>query len=85
MTKPTYEQIIIAKAVKELGIDRPVLRVDQVGEGQFELVLLGGDVVAWPPVSDSVGPQLPSPSQGEGQGEGKSPTPPKPKKGRGKK
>ncbi len=48
MKKPTFEQILIAKVVKELGIDRPVLRVDQVGEDQYQLVLLGGDVVDWP-------------------------------------
>ena len=38
----------IAKALAELGIDRPYMQARMVGS-RIELSLYGGDVVFWPP------------------------------------
>jgi hypothetical protein len=63
-------------AIKDLAIDRPVMRVEPLEDGSVRLFLYAGGFVDWPP--DSVGAD-PSGTEGTGSvgpGEGKS-SPPK--------
>jgi hypothetical protein len=38
----------LEKALKELGINVPVMRVDQLPDGRFRLFLYGGHTADWP-------------------------------------
>lgn len=44
----------LEKAVKELGINVPVMRVDQLPDGRFRLFLYGGHSADWPQLQKPV-------------------------------
>jgi hypothetical protein len=45
----------LSQALKDLAIDRPVYRVEEVQPGVFRLYLYGGGAADWPPAAP--GPQ----------------------------